>query len=1422
MYTKKKNSLSMTFGIFLIAVMIVFSMSASVASAANPPYLADFEGGPPDGWFVFNGGGSTVTTTTQVVADAEALARPGQVGDNEILVNDFNVTDFGGFGQDLAIAEGGPQDWSSSEAFNFWFHGTNSGLVYQAEISDNRSNPDVDTSERFDYEFTDNLAGWQYISIPFTDFTRATDFQPGGAPDDGFTLTEIWAWAIVLPQGADTTYFDDFILGQRIVDDFENGLPSGADSNGVPIGFYTFQGAGSTVGITDSSTPPTPILPAIGSPNNVLQVDVDSTSFAGMIHGFESEDLTTWVSQDWSAYGGLALWFYGNNSGSSLFIDLLENRNPGSTSDDAERWTVEFTDDFSGWQYLEFPFNSFTRKNIGNGAPNDGLTLEEVHGWAFGTLGTGGPRVYYIDNVSLYGIAEVPELAVTYTAPEYEVTEGSDATITVKLTRELSADENDPAQVSIDYSTEPGTAVADRDYTPVSGTLTFTQGGPTEQTFIVPTFDNPKHDGDKTVILRLTNPVDILPGFTTQSVLVILDEDPLDPTLLDDFERGAYLWGSNNVTLSTPEIAANDPLAVPGQGDYEHILEVETAVLVDIVVSGNVCNSGNGVIPVALLTTDSFDALSVDHNTVRFGDAAETHTDKKTGEATRHEEDFEGDGDIDLIFHFRANETGYDCDSTKFTLTGETYNGKPIVSGGDASFGRDFPIDQDWTRGEALSFWFYGTNSGDAITMQLKDNRAADPGPAGWSMVWSDEFNDPAGTPPNPAYWSYEIGDGAVNRIPGWGNSELQYYTSSTENSATDGSGNLVITAREADGSLVCYYGPCEYTSARLISQYKAEFAYGRIESRILVPQGAGLWPAFWSLGTDIGEVGWPQTGEIDIMEFVGREPNEVFGTIHGPGYSGGASFGGTYTFNTPVYEQYHTFTIEWEPDLINWYVDGILYHTAVPADVAPNEWVFNDPIFLLFNVAVGGNFGGPVGEDTTFPQEMVVDYVRVYQGPDTAERWEATFSDNFSGWQQVIIPFAALTRSAEQPDGAPDDGLNLDEVWGYGFELPEGGTSSGKLRLDQVRLELIPPPTEITVTNLNDSGDGSLRQALEEIAIGGTITFDPSLANGTIELTSGPLVPSGSVTIDASGAPGLSLNGGGIDRVLIVDAGLTVNVAHLTVTNGYGFQLAGGILNNGNLILDHVTVTGNTVTTDAGDFWQGGGGIYVGGGGTFSLIDSTVNGNETLGGIDGGGVYAFFGTTVTIERSTISGNTASNVGGGMRTLGNSNIVNSTLSGNVSTAWHGGGIFHTDGQMSITNSTITDNTAPAGTAAGIVSADFGGLAPEITLANTIVANNVTGTSCAVVNFGGGGANVVSAGFNIDSDNTCNLTATGDLPSVDPLLGPLADNGGPTFTHALQTGSPAIDAADTVVCPATDQRGIFRDAACDVGAYEFVP
>jgi beta-glucanase (GH16 family) len=251
------------------------------------------------------------------------------------------------------------------------------------------------------------------------------------------------------------------------------------------------------------------------------------------------------------------------------------------------------------------------------------------------------------------------------------------------------------------------------------------------------------------------------------------------------------------------------------------------------------------------------------------------------------------------------------------------------------------------------------------------------------TLVWHDEFDGPEGAPPDPTRWTVAIGDGSAHGIPGWGNEELEYYTDASDNTALDGKGHLVITARRSESKLPCYYGPCTFTSARVLSQHKAAFQYGRIEARIRVPRGAGLWPAFWSLGTNIEAAGWPACGEIDIMEFVGRAPKDVFGTLHGPGYSGAEGIGQTHSFEVGVYEDFHVFAVEWRLSRIDWYVDGVEYHSASPQDVAPDPWVFRQPFFLLLNLAVGGHFGGPVSDETPFPAHMLVDYVRVYAPPD-------------------------------------------------------------------------------------------------------------------------------------------------------------------------------------------------------------------------------------------------------------------------------------------------------------------------------------------------------------------------------------------------------------------------------------------------------
>lgn len=244
-----------------------------------------------------------------------------------------------------------------------------------------------------------------------------------------------------------------------------------------------------------------------------------------------------------------------------------------------------------------------------------------------------------------------------------------------------------------------------------------------------------------------------------------------------------------------------------------------------------------------------------------------------------------------------------------------------------------------------------------------------------WELLWSDEFELEAGASINEDYWSCEVGGW------GWGNNEAEFYTCRPENVSHDGNGNLVITAiqENLEGS-ECWYGSCTHTSARIITQDKVEFTYGRVEARIRIPEGQGLWPAFWMLGADFPEIGWPESGEIDIMENVGSEPRTVHGTIHGPGYSGGSGIGNSLTVDQPLADDFHIYAIDWDPYVIRWYIDGELYGTLSINDIRGNRWVYDHDFFILLNVAVGGNLPGYPPPSTEFPQQMLIDYVRVYQ----------------------------------------------------------------------------------------------------------------------------------------------------------------------------------------------------------------------------------------------------------------------------------------------------------------------------------------------------------------------------------------------------------------------------------------------------------
>jgi beta-glucanase (GH16 family) len=236
-------------------------------------------------------------------------------------------------------------------------------------------------------------------------------------------------------------------------------------------------------------------------------------------------------------------------------------------------------------------------------------------------------------------------------------------------------------------------------------------------------------------------------------------------------------------------------------------------------------------------------------------------------------------------------------------------------------------------------------------------------------LIWQDEFDGASGTSPDPAKWTYDLGAG------GWGNQELESYTKSSNNVALDGQGHLIIRATKNPSG--------GYDSARIKTQGRFSFTYGRVEARMKLPRGQGMWPAFWMLGDDIKAAGWPKCGEIDIMENIGREPRVVHGTVHGPGYSGAHGMGAPFTFpeaDLPS-DGSHVYAANWTAGKIEILVDGKVYQTVTPQSLPPGtKWVFDHPFFLLLNLATGGAWPGNPDDTTRFPQELVVDWVRVYQ----------------------------------------------------------------------------------------------------------------------------------------------------------------------------------------------------------------------------------------------------------------------------------------------------------------------------------------------------------------------------------------------------------------------------------------------------------
>lgn len=293
-----------------------------------------------------------------------------------------------------------------------------------------------------------------------------------------------------------------------------------------------------------------------------------------------------------------------------------------------------------------------------------------------------------------------------------------------------------------------------------------------------------------------------------------------------------------------------------------------------------------------------------------------------------------------------------------------------------------------------------------------------------WTLVWSDEFS---GTSVDPANWNFETGGG------GWGNNEWQYYTNQPANAIVE-NGELQIIAKEQT------LGVYDYTSARMITRDLHSWQYGKVEARIKLPMGQGIWPAFWMLGDNIGQVGWPQCGEIDIMEHVNNE-EMTHGTMHW-NYNGHQYYGNS-TSHDPT--EYHVYSIEWNESNIRWFIDGVQYHSGNILNNVNNTDEFHHPFFILLNVAVGGNWPGYPNETTVFPATMYVDYVRVYQE-------DVVGVENLEQNNQISVypnPSKDVFHISLPPNAETNTEIRLTDVMGKEIELENPVNSNRQMKID-------------------------------------------------------------------------------------------------------------------------------------------------------------------------------------------------------------------------------------------------------------------------------------------------------------------------------------------------------------------------------------
>jgi len=367
--------------------------------------------------------------------------------------------------------------------------------------------------------------------------------------------------------------------------------------------------------------------------------------------------------------------------------------------------------------------------------------------------------------------------------------------------------------------------------------------------------------------------------------------------------------------------------------------------------------------------------------------------------------------------------------------------------------------------------------------------------PAGtsWKLAWSDEFNGPAGSLPNPTNWTYDLGTDCC------GNNELETYTNAAENAHMDGLGHLDIHVENP--------APGVYTSARIKTEGLYAVQYGRVEARIKIPYGQGMWPAFWMLGSNITTVGWPACGEIDIMENVGFTPATAYGSLHGPdNYNETAQY---QLASRALADDFHTYAVEWSANQITFYVDGNLYETQTNSG---SGWAFNvanNPFFIILNAAVGGDWPGPPNSTTQFPQDMLVDYVRVYQAEDTAGPVintggivdAATYGPALAPGSLASIYGQGLSSTTN--DSTFDTSTNAFAESASGVQVFVNGTASSLLYLSPMQINFAVPWDSLIGAPLNVEValDGVLSNPIPI-----TLTSTAPSAFGEVYWTPGPV----------------------------------------------------------------------------------------------------------------------------------------------------------------------------------------------------------------------------------------------------------------------------------------------------------------------------